>query len=293
MCGGGGGVRGGGGGGGAGGGGRGGAGPPRRGPPAGVEGAARPRRPPRAPTQPPPGRRRRADKPGYFFGFPQCHTQAGGDPYLRPVGPGGPLPDPKFNKDNGAMNCNGGGFVFGNPRVWGAPCQHVCACLLGASKAPPRAAPAAPRGARPGRARAPKPRARSRAAPPSLARRRALVPTAAAGAGPAHCAAGDALLPVRARGGGRRGAGGGGGGPTPRRSPRCPAPQAPDAAAAVDRRPPAPRRAPRRAAARSWELGKSWPREYDRAVIIAEHGSVDRWGRRGGGAGRPRSSRWR
>lgn len=25
-----------------------------------------------------------------------------------------------------------------------------------------------------------------------------------------------------------------------------------------------------------WEMGKSWPKEYDRAVIIAEHGSVDR-----------------
>ena len=25
-----------------------------------------------------------------------------------------------------------------------------------------------------------------------------------------------------------------------------------------------------------WERGKSWPKEYDRAIIIAEHGSVDR-----------------
>ena len=25
-----------------------------------------------------------------------------------------------------------------------------------------------------------------------------------------------------------------------------------------------------------WERGRSWPRQYDRAIIIAEHGSVDR-----------------
>ncbi|KAI8464206.1 MAG: L-sorbosone dehydrogenase [Monoraphidium minutum] len=47
----------------------------------------------------------RAEKRGLFFGFPQCHTEAGGDPHLRPVGPGFTLPDPKFNKDNSAMNC--------------------------------------------------------------------------------------------------------------------------------------------------------------------------------------------
>lgn len=46
----------------------------------------------------------RADKPGYFFGFPQCHTAADGDPYLRPIGPGRPLPDPKFNA---GLNCQG------------------------------------------------------------------------------------------------------------------------------------------------------------------------------------------
>ena len=70
----------------------------------------------RSPGPPPPAThlptgclQRRAEKPGLFFGFPQCHTEAGGDPHLRPVGPGWPLPDPKFNKDNSAMNCNGGG----------------------------------------------------------------------------------------------------------------------------------------------------------------------------------------
>ena len=49
----------------------------------------------------------RAEKPGLFFGFPHCHTEAGGDPHLRPAGPGWPLPDPKFNPEGSVLNCQG------------------------------------------------------------------------------------------------------------------------------------------------------------------------------------------
>jgi hypothetical protein len=68
--------------------------------------------PPRPkPPLPAPQNRRafRAEKPGLFYGFPECHTQAGGDPYLRPAGPGWPLPDPKFNANKERVNCDGGG----------------------------------------------------------------------------------------------------------------------------------------------------------------------------------------
>jgi glucose/arabinose dehydrogenase len=50
----------------------------------------------------------RAERPGLFFGFPECHTHsAAGDPYLRAAGDAGvPLPDPKFNPGNSKLNCN-------------------------------------------------------------------------------------------------------------------------------------------------------------------------------------------
>ena len=50
---------------------------------------------------------RSAARPGQFFGFPQCHTLGQGDPYLRNLGPGEPLPDHELNRNGAALNCSG------------------------------------------------------------------------------------------------------------------------------------------------------------------------------------------
>ncbi|GBF97414.1 sorbosone dehydrogenase [Raphidocelis subcapitata] len=50
-----------------------------------------------------------ADRPGLDFGFPYCHAEGEGDPYLRTIGPGLPLPDPKYNKNEAALNCSAPG----------------------------------------------------------------------------------------------------------------------------------------------------------------------------------------
>ena len=48
----------------------------------------------------------RADVPGLNFGFPYCHQVGDGDPYLRALGPGRPLPDPQLNARGSALNCS-------------------------------------------------------------------------------------------------------------------------------------------------------------------------------------------
>lgn len=49
----------------------------------------------------------RAERRGLYYGFPRCHTQGYGDPYLRPLGPGKPIPDPSYNEN---LNCEGEGW---------------------------------------------------------------------------------------------------------------------------------------------------------------------------------------
>jgi hypothetical protein len=41
------------------------------------------------------------------FGHPYCHTEGQGDPYVRDLGGGLPLPDPQFNEAGGIVNCSG------------------------------------------------------------------------------------------------------------------------------------------------------------------------------------------
>jgi hypothetical protein len=91
----------------------------------------------------PPRDMRRAPAQGEFYGFPSCHTNGSGDPYLRPPGPGSLTPDPGLNKGQKKLNCSGAsavrdkgaawlGDVGGDGRVWVASHGHVAAGWKGA-----------------------------------------------------------------------------------------------------------------------------------------------------------------